>query len=305
MSQAVYERYKDALRRGHVAALRGQVEAALSAYGEAAAIAPERALPHVGIGGLYQRVGRPADALVAFEAALSRAPRDEAALAGAAEALQALSRPVEAAARLDLLAGAQEADGRPADALATSVLALSLAESRERRAGVRRLLDDARAAADLPDAAGETLAQAERLLEGQVDESWTPPIGSPSDPIPDEVAEREPELPVDARVLEARAEAAIAEGDPVTARDALVAAADALADDGLSDAALDACYRALALDPTDPSVHHALVRRYRQRGWDRLADDKLALLARLDDLASADRTRPAGDGSGEAASPSA
>ncbi|HSG85515.1 MAG TPA: hypothetical protein VLA23_04180 [Candidatus Limnocylindrales bacterium] len=304
MSEAVYERYKDALRRGHVAALRGQVEAALSAYAEAASIAPERALPHVGIGGLYQRVGRPADALVAFETALARAPRDEAALAGAAEALQALVRPVDAAASLDLLAGVQEADGRLLEALETSALALSLAESRERRAAVRRLLDGARAV-DPTDAAGETLARAERLLEGPVDETWSPAAGTPDESSPEEASGREPEPPADVSALEARAEAALADGDLVTARSALVAAADALADDGLPDAALDACYRALAIDPTEPSVHLALVRRYRQRGWDRLADDKLALLARLDELATTGGAGPAVDGSGSAAAPGA
>ena len=38
---SLYERYKDALRRGHVAALRGRNEAAVDAYGEAAEIAPD------------------------------------------------------------------------------------------------------------------------------------------------------------------------------------------------------------------------------------------------------------------------
>ena len=36
MSDALYERYKDALRRGHVAALRGRLDEALAAYREAA-----------------------------------------------------------------------------------------------------------------------------------------------------------------------------------------------------------------------------------------------------------------------------
>ena len=45
-SSSLYERYKDALRRGHVAALRGRNDAAIEAYQEAASIAPDRALPH-------------------------------------------------------------------------------------------------------------------------------------------------------------------------------------------------------------------------------------------------------------------
>ena len=48
MSDALYERYKEALRRGHVAALRGRDAAALEAYSEAARLAPDRALPLVG-----------------------------------------------------------------------------------------------------------------------------------------------------------------------------------------------------------------------------------------------------------------
>ena len=130
-----------------------------------------------------------------------------------------------------------------------------------------------------------TIARAERLLDGPLEGTW-PPVA-------------------DVSALEARAEAALTEGDLVTARDALVAAADALADEGLPDAALDACYRALALDPTEPSVHLALVRRYRQRGWDRLADDKVALLARLDELTMGAGASPAADDPGSAAPPTA
>ena len=44
MSDAVYERYKEALRRGHVAAERGRFDAALAAYANAAGLAPDRAL---------------------------------------------------------------------------------------------------------------------------------------------------------------------------------------------------------------------------------------------------------------------
>ena len=58
MSEVLYEQYKDALRRGHVAALRGRLDAAAAAYREAARIAPDRALPHVGLGGVLARLGR-------------------------------------------------------------------------------------------------------------------------------------------------------------------------------------------------------------------------------------------------------
>ncbi len=101
MSDALYERYKEALRAGHVASLRGRQDAALAAYVEAATLAPERALPHVSIGQVYLRLDRPTEALSAFGAALDRAPNDEKALEGSAEALAGLGRPVEAADALD------------------------------------------------------------------------------------------------------------------------------------------------------------------------------------------------------------
>ena len=48
---------------GHVAALRGQLDAAAAAYRDAARIAPDRALPYVGLGGVLTRLGRADDAL--------------------------------------------------------------------------------------------------------------------------------------------------------------------------------------------------------------------------------------------------
>ena len=75
----LYERYKDALRRGHVAALRGRHDAALDAYGEAARDRARTAPCHTsGIAGVLRRLGRPADALAAYDAA----PRARAARRG-------------------------------------------------------------------------------------------------------------------------------------------------------------------------------------------------------------------------------
>ncbi len=50
---------------------------------------------------------------------------------------------------------------------------------------------------------------------------------------------------------------------------------------GRMDAALDACYLALAISPDDLGLHLALVELYDERGWTSLADEKLALLDRL------------------------
>ena len=58
MSDALYERYKEALRRGHVAAQKGREADALDAYSEAASLAPDRALPLVAIGGVLRRLGK-------------------------------------------------------------------------------------------------------------------------------------------------------------------------------------------------------------------------------------------------------
>ena len=97
MSGSLYEGYKEALRRGHLAALRGRLDPPLAAYREAARMAPDRALPYVGLGGVLARLGRSDDSLAAYAAALARAPGDEAALRGRADVLADLGRRAEAA----------------------------------------------------------------------------------------------------------------------------------------------------------------------------------------------------------------
>ena len=57
MTDDLYERYKEALRVGHVAVLRGALEEASEAYRTAASIAPSRALPHTSLGGVLLRLG--------------------------------------------------------------------------------------------------------------------------------------------------------------------------------------------------------------------------------------------------------
>jgi tetratricopeptide (TPR) repeat protein len=276
MSDALYERYKEALRKGHLASVRGRHDAALAAYAEAASIAPERALPHASIGAVYLRLGRPAEALAAYVVALERAPIDEAALAGAADAQVALGRPADAADLLDRLAAQREAAGRPVEALDSARLALQLAESRSRRRLVEDLVERVRAAAPTT-AEPEALVRAVAMLDaGAVAE---PPLVEPST-----AAIPEPEPPPDPLELVAEAEAALDAGDGETARDRLLAAAGAFAASGRPSAALDACYAALAVAPSDPELHLALVDLYIDRGWRTAAADKLALLARLAEL---------------------
>jgi tetratricopeptide (TPR) repeat protein len=164
-SEALYERYKDALKRGHVASLRGRVDEALLAYAEAASIAPERSTPHSSAGTALLRRKRPADALRHYEVALSIAPRDESALLGRAHALAALDRRGDAADAFDTLAEVQAGTGRLADAVDAARRGLEMAEGRERRRTLERLI--ARLRANEPDEPGRlALERALQVLEG-------------------------------------------------------------------------------------------------------------------------------------------
>src|SRR3990172_7760200 len=112
MSQALYEEYKEALRRGHVAALRGRLDGAGAACRAAAASAPDRALPYVSLGAVLRRAERIDDALASFGVALSLAPEDEGALRGRAELQAERGRRAEAALDFETLAGVLERGGR-------------------------------------------------------------------------------------------------------------------------------------------------------------------------------------------------
>lgn len=164
-SEALYERYKDALKRGHVASLRGRVDEALLAYAEAAGIAPERPTPHSSAGTALLRRKRPVEALRHYEVALSIAPRDEAGLLGRAQSLAAMDRRGEAADAFDTLAEVQAGIGRLADAVDTARRGLELAEGRERRRTLERLISRLRASE--PDEPGRlALERALQVLEG-------------------------------------------------------------------------------------------------------------------------------------------
>ena len=145
-SEALYEQYKDALKRGHVASLRGRLEDALLAYAEAARIAPERSTPHSSAGTALLRHRRPADALRHYDVALSIAPHDEAALLGRAQALTALDRRSDAADAYDALAERQAEAGKLAAAVDAARRGLELAEGRDRRRTLKRLIARLRAA---------------------------------------------------------------------------------------------------------------------------------------------------------------
>lgn len=316
-SEALYERYKDALKRGHVASLRGRLDDALLAYAEAASIAPERPTPHTSAGTALLRRRRPADALRHYGVALSIVPRDEAALLGRAQALAALDRRPEAADAFDTLAEVRAGRGKLADAVEAARRGLELAEGRDRRRTLERLIGRLRATApdepgrlalenalralDGPAVAGATArAEGPVATTGEARTAETPAETPPETPAavvepgpgPEPVAAsaRGPldrDLPpgVAPAELARVAEEALAAGVPAYALERLLDLATAYRRDGRIDAAMDACYVALSCDPDNVGLHLALVELYDERGWTVVAGEKLDLveaLARFD-----------------------
>jgi tetratricopeptide (TPR) repeat protein len=324
---SLYERYKDALRRGHVAALRGRLEPAIDAYGEAATIAGDRALPHAAIGGIFVRMGKMPEALEAYDRALAVGPRDESSLRGRADVLRSLRRPVEAASSLDRLAEVLESAGRLPDACDAARRSLELAESKERRRYLMSLAVRLREVTGDP-AADQALAQALRFLEPPAApesvEAAAPEAEPPAEPAP--TAKEKPETPAvpapkTAKQLEpvpapetetqpdqgpapeperrlanpvalgAAGEDALYSGDPVAARGGLLAAAYGYRRTGRWLAAIDACYLALAVAPAGGELHLMLAELYLDAGWRALAVDKLVLLTKLAELDGDPTTR--------------
>lgn len=293
MSDALYERYKEALRRGHVASMRGHRAAAIEAYSEAARIAPDRALPLVGLGTVLVQMGKPAEALTAFDAALDRAPADEGALRGKADLLLARGERAAAADALDRLATALDGSGRLADATDAARRALELAESRSRRRTVTALTDRLRATDGDP-AAAEAVARALSVLEGRALDVADGLVARDEDGAGDDGSEaatadpdREPAAvppPLDPIAATAEVEAMAESGDAEATVTVALAAAAGHRASGSIGAAIDACYLALGVRPTEPRLHLALTELYLDRGWRPLAIDKLVLLRRLAEL---------------------
>ncbi len=272
MINDLFERYKQMLRRGHVAAARGQLDEAVVAYREAIELAPDRVLPYTGLSGALVRLGRESEALVVLDRAAERAPGDESVWRTRADLLTAANRRMDAAASLDRLAAILDGQGRLADACDVTREALDLAESRERRRGleayIRRL-------------GGEAADEATTSAVGRAQASLQEPAsGAPG----------MADLPRSADLL-AATEAAMRAQDPETVRTTALAASAAQRRDGLLDAALDTCYLALGVAPADPAIHLALAELYLDRGWRSAAVDKVLLLGRLADLTGDAATR--------------
>ncbi len=315
--EALYERYKGALRNGHVAAVRGRNEDAIASYAEAAALAPDRPLPHTSMGRTLLKLGRVDEALAAFAAALRLAPRDEAGLAGRADALIAAGRPAEAAGVLDLMADTQETAGRLPDACDTARRALELAESRARRRYLEALVAELQSWP--PERGGaEQLARALRALEIQIVLPAEPVAALDPDAATNDdhdpaaivdaalvgatsvagvamIADRPAPVdlgpPPDVAAISLAVEAAVAAGDPATVHRVILDSVAELRRGGLLDAAVDACQLGLTVAPADPDIHLALAELDLDHGWVVAAAEKLILLARFVELTDDEPTR--------------
>jgi tetratricopeptide (TPR) repeat protein len=282
MSDPRTEQYRQFLQLGHVATQHGQHDKAAAAYREATRLAPDRALPYVGLGGALARLGRTEDALAAYGAALDRAPNDVAALRSRSDALVAAGRRSEAAETLDRLAGVLEHGGRIAEACDATREALELAEARGRRREVERLVGRLAGAAADDSAAAAAIARARQVLDS---------VPTVVERTPEEIAAANAPPPPEPVTLTLAIEEALEAGDLDEARRRALTAAAAHRAIGHSNAAMDACYQALAIQPSDPDVHLLLAELYLDRGWRGPAADKLALLGRLTQLTDDEATR--------------
>ena len=149
MSGSLFDQYKAALRRGHVAALAGDFEQALEAYAVAADLVPERALPVASQGTVLHRLDRWPEASAAFDLALRMAPDDEATLRARAQARDERGLRSGAAADYERLAFVLDVAGRSAEAAEAARRAVDLVPSVTREALADRLAAAAAHAADL------------------------------------------------------------------------------------------------------------------------------------------------------------
>lgn len=99
MTDALSSQYKEALRRGHLAVVKGRPREAVQHYEEAGRVAGERPLPFTSMGSVYLQMQQPHEAVRAYEEALRRAPDDLEAMRGRARALAADGKKNEAAAQ--------------------------------------------------------------------------------------------------------------------------------------------------------------------------------------------------------------
>jgi len=287
MSDALFDRYREALRAGHVALLRGRLEDAAASYREAAALASDRAVPRTALGSVELRLGQPDRALASFDEALALVPADDAALLGRAQALVVLQRPDAAAATFDLLADARRTAGKRSDACDALRRALEIQPTAGRRQRYQELTEELRQA--VGDAEAErALARALRFLDvDSVDPSpaEAPPDesshGDASEPENGANPPARPAPAVEGDALVLAAEEAAARGDAPGAVAAAMAAARAFRAAGHPVAALDACDRGLESGPDDVDLHLLIAELAFERGAVGPAGDTYRNLLRL------------------------
>lgn len=323
MSGSLFEQYKAALRRGHLAALAGNLEDALEAYRAASRLVPDRALPIAGEGTILHRLDRWPEAADAFDRALQLAPDDEAALRARAGAREERGLRSGAAADFERLAFVLDVASRSAEAAEAARRAADLEPSATRLALAERLVAAAAHVADLvpprraPEASPfddladavepepEWIDTASEALAARIAELGTQPdwvdvrdrrIGSATGkldangrPWPQVDLPSPPPPPIegpppDPETLLAEAADLIEAGDTAAARDRMLTAVMVHRTAGRLDAALEVCLQLLTTAPGDPQVHLAIANLQLDRGWTGLATEKIELLLRLTSL---------------------
>lgn len=270
MSEPLFEQYKAALRRGHLAAIAGRLDEALDAYGEAARLAPDRALPFASRATVLHRLDRWPEAAEAFDLALRTSPDDEATLRARAAAREERGMLSGAAEDFERLAFVLDVASRGRDAIEAAQKALALESTPDRAALVARLADAATRAAGRAEP-----SEATTTAEGDEGGQWpaidlpTPhpaPIDGPG-PDPDALLNEATDL--------------IEAGNVEAATEKMLAAALVHRAAGRLDAALDICLQLLSIAPGDPHVHLAIANLQLDRGWTALAEEKIELLLQL------------------------
>ncbi|MFH0751941.1 MAG: hypothetical protein V2B17_08915 [Chloroflexota bacterium] len=294
MTETLFERYKEALRTGHVAVLRNRLEDAAAAYREAISITADRAVPRTALGSVQLRLGEPQDALDAFDGALALEPDDDASLLGRAQALVVLRRTAEAALAYDHLAGVRSAQARLPDAAEAARRALAIEPTDERRERHARLVEEVRATAGAAVAEGASAPAAEeptaREMRGSHAESGQgagPAADAGAGPAADAAVDAATTAPgprPDPEALVVALEEAAARGDAEAAAAAALAAARSHREDGKVDAAFDACLLGIGVRPGDVDLHLLLADLAVDRGWTGQAGDAYRQLIRLADL---------------------
>jgi Tfp pilus assembly protein PilF len=280
MTETLFERYKEALRAGHVAVLRGRLEDAAAAYRDAISITADRAVPRTALGGVQLRLGDPAGALEAFDGALALEPDDDASLGGRAQALVVLRRTADAAVAYDHLAAIRATQGRLPDAAEAARRALAIEPTDERRQRHAGFLGELRAAG-APAAAEPGPLEPDGAAAGPGAELA---IGPALDAGADAGATTPTEPAPDPEALIVAFEEAAARGDAESAAVAALAAARAHREDGRVAAAFDACLLGIGIRPGDVDLHLLLADLAVDHGWTSQAGDAYRQLLRLADL---------------------